>query len=245
MEPVGESYPDDDCHDDNSAAGKGIGGYLGMSPPPASPKVYHILHVDRLPHVLKDGFLFSDEIMRNSEGAGTNIGLSDIKQRRLRNRLASHPDLCAGGCVPFYFCPRSVMLYVLYKGNMPGLTYQGGQQPIIHLQFDLHRVIEWCAQQKLRWAFTLGNAGASYFEDRCDLARLDEINWGAVVATQWNDPDVKEAKRAEFLAENKVDCSLVERIGVKDKSVTARVYEALDNWTPHPAVSVLPSWYYP
>ncbi len=34
-------------------------------------------------------------------------------------------------------------------------------------------------------AFTLSNAGARYFEDRADLAQLNEVNWPAVNATLW------------------------------------------------------------
>ncbi len=44
-----------------------------------------------------------------------------------------HPGTKVGEYVPFYFCPRSVMLYILYMGNHPELGYRGGQAPIVHL----------------------------------------------------------------------------------------------------------------
>lgn len=37
-----------------------------------------------------------------------------------------------GDCVPFYFCPRSVMLYVIRKGVHQGLACQDGQKPSDH-----------------------------------------------------------------------------------------------------------------
>lgn len=215
-----------------------------MSKAPLNPKLYHILHVDRLPHVVRDGFLFSDVVMQARPNAGTTIGLDDIKRRRLSNPLPSFPDLTVGGCVPFYFCPRSVMLYVLYKQNLPGLAYGGGQQPIVHLQFDLKRVADWCNQLGLRWVFTLGNAGTSYFEDRTQLAHIDDIAWNAVQATLWSDPDVKEGKQAEFLVENKVDWSLVETIGVADIAMVQRAASALNSANHRPPVSIQSSWYY-
>ena len=95
---------------------------------PAQPKVYHIVHVDRLASILADEYLWCDaEIVRRAP-PGTTIGMSSIKQRRLAElALSSYPELKVGDCVPFYFCPRSVMLYLIYQGNHPDLTYRGGR----------------------------------------------------------------------------------------------------------------------
>ena len=68
--------------------------------------------------------------------------MNKIKNRRLKRKLESHTDLCVGYCVPFYFCPRSIMLYILYKGNHEEIIYSGGQEPIIHLQADLKTCIK-------------------------------------------------------------------------------------------------------
>src|ERR1044071_8723338 len=104
---------------------------------PAQPKIYHIVHVDRLPSIVADGHLWCDaEILRRAT-PGTTVGMQSIKQRRLQATLTSHPDLCVGDCVPFYFCPRSIMLYVIYQANHPELTYRGGQEPIVHMEADL------------------------------------------------------------------------------------------------------------
>ena len=179
-------------------------------PSPAEPKIYHIVHVDRLSSIIADGNLWCDaEIARRqavSPGTGTTIGLSSIKQRRLtRLTLASHPGLYVGQCVPFYFCPRSVMLYVISQANHTELAYHGGQRPIIHLEADLRQSVAWAEQNGRRWALTLSNAGAHYFEDRSDLAQLREIDWEAVQAIRWAgsgiSPSVKEGKQAEFLVE--------------------------------------------
>ena len=67
-------------------------------PPPANPKIYHIVHMDRLSSIIADGHLWCDaEIARREAGkpgAGTTIGLSSIKQRRLNElQLTSHPGL--------------------------------------------------------------------------------------------------------------------------------------------------------
>ncbi len=100
---------------------------------PPQPKIYHIVHLDRLKSIIADNYLWCDAEILKRQPPGTTIGMNNIKQHRLKKLLSSHPDLCVGDCVPFYFCPRSVMLYVIYRANDPALTYRGEQDPIVHL----------------------------------------------------------------------------------------------------------------
>ena len=210
---------------------------------PAQPKIYHIVHVDRLASIIADGFLWSDAEITTRAPAGTSIGMSTIKQRRLTElTLTSHPGLYVGACVPFYFCPRSIMLYLIYQGNHPELGYRGGQGSIIHLEADLNTCVAWAEANDQLWAFTLSNAGAYYFEDRRDLAHLSEINWAAVQARDWR--PCKEGKQAEFLLENRFPWHLVERIGVRSQAVYTQVAHALAAAGHRPHVEVKIDWYY-
>ncbi len=213
-----------------------------MSAPPTDPKIYHIVHLDHLPSILNDGFLFCDATMNERAGTGTVIGMPKIKQRRLNNFLTSQLGLRVGECVPFYFCPRSVMLFLIYKGDSPDITYRGGQSSIIHLEADLHKTVAWAEQNNHRWAFTLSNAGAYYFEDRCDLAQLNEIKWNAVHSQDWR--SCSEPKQAEFLIESRFPWHLVERIGVHSLEKRAAVAGSLANAVHKPLVEVKPEWYY-
>ena len=210
------------------------------SPVPAHPKIYHIVHVDRLDSIIAANGLLCDTEMAQSSAPGTVIGMSEIKQRRLHLPLNSHADLCVGDCVPFYFCPRSVMLYVIHQANHSKLAYRGGQEPIIHLEADLGQTVEYAEDHGLRWAFTLSNAGSFYFQDRCDLADLPEVNWNAVQARVWR--DCKEPKQAEFLIERRFPWELINRIGVCTERTWRRVVELLDSTKP--PVRVMPAWYY-
>jgi hypothetical protein len=127
---------------------------------PARPKIYHIMHVDRLQSVINDGYLWCDAEMVRRVRAGTIIGMNHIKERRLRKlRLQSRSDLYVGQCTPFYFCPRSVMLYLIFKRSGE-LTYKGGQDSIIHMEADLYDTVAWANACNRRWAFTLSNAGS-------------------------------------------------------------------------------------
>jgi len=209
---------------------------------PDHPKIYHIVHVDRLASIIAGGLWCDAEVGRRTP-PGTTIGMNAIKERRLTElTLASHPGLYVGECVPFYFCPRSIMLYLIYQGNHPDLEYRGGQGPIVHLESDLRQTIHWAEAQGQRWAFTLGNAGSRYFEDRSDLNQLGEIDWNAVNASDWR--ACKEGKQAEFLIEREFPWELISRIGVLSRTVNDQVLTAVQALAHKPVVEIKPEWYY-
>ncbi len=219
----------------------------------AEPKIYHIVHIDRLDSIVRKGFLWSDAEVAKRRLAGTTIGMSDIKQRRLKElTLKSHQkllvgncvpsELFVGDCVPFYFCPRSIMLYVLHHKNYPELSYRGGQEPVIHLKADLRQTVAWAKRKNLRWAFTCSNAGSRYFEDYCDLAHLNKIDWNAVYALYWE--NCQEYKQAEFLIEKQFPWELVSCIGVCTPEVKTQAENILIRASHKPPIKVMKKWYY-
>ncbi len=209
---------------------------------PAEPRIYHIVHVDRLASIIADGALLSDARVQSTSRPGTTIGMGEIKQRRLTNPVKCRPGLSVGECVPFYFCPRSVMLYVIHMANHPELEYRGGQGAIVHLEAGLYEAVAWAEQQERQWAFTLSNSGSSYFEDRCDLEKLDEIDWDAVRAKSWS--HCKEEKQAEFLVERSLPWSLFRRVGVRSTNIREQALDAMRASAHQPAVVIKPGWYY-
>ena len=209
-----------------------------MSPArPARPNIYHIVHVDRLPSIIAAGRLWCDAEIARRAPPGTTIGMTDIKERRLDSQLSSRSDLRVGDCVPFYFCPRSVMLYLIHMANHPELAYRGGQEPIVHLEADLYETVAWADRNGRRWAFTLSNAGSLYFKDRCDLTQLDEIDWDAVQARNWR--DCKEGKQSEFLIEYSFPWKLVRRVGVRSQRVHGRSQAAMRAGDHRPHVEIV------
>lgn len=216
-----------------------------MTRPPDRLKVYHITHVDNLVRIVADGGLVSDREILARGGPAQAIGMSGIKKRRVEELdVHCHPGTKVGGYVPFYFCPRSVMLFVIHRGNHPELTYRGGQEPIVHLEADLYEVIRWAGANGARWAFSLSNAGARYAEFRSRTDELDQLDWQAISATDFRDAQVKEGKQAEFLLYERFPFDLVERIGVRSARVQALAGAALDTATRRPLIEVRPEWYY-
>lgn len=212
-------------------------------PVSAHPKIYHIVHADNLASIVADGFLWSDAVMVQRQG-GTVIGMGSIKQRRLGLPVSCHPGTHVGEYIPFYFCSRSIMLFVIHCANHPELAYRGGQSPIVHLEADLQQVVRWAEANGQRWAFSLSNAGAVYTQFRAGLDRLGDINWDAVAATDFRPADIKEAKQAEFLVQQSFPWHLVERIGIHSQGIAARVSAAVQGGPHRPRIEIKPDWYY-
>ena len=59
-------------------------------------------------------------------GAGTSIGMDNIKQRRLSGPSTAIPTCMLGNVFPST-CPRSIMLYAIHKANHPELRITAGK----------------------------------------------------------------------------------------------------------------------
>ena len=211
---------------------------------PKNPKIYHITHINNFDNILEQGFLWSDaERLKHGQECEI-VGMIKIKKRRLEElEVKCHPGTKVGEYVPFNFCPRSVMLYILHKGNHPGLEYDQGQKPIIHLQADLRKAVSWAEKNDVQWAFTDINAGSFPAQYYKELEQLDNIDWRAVRARQWSDAGIREYKQAEFLVYRCIPWRVVEKIGVYDKSIQRQVLAKLGR-TDYPIVNVQSGWYY-
>jgi hypothetical protein len=183
------------------------------SPVPARPKVYHITHVDNLTAIASAGGLFSDAVLATRGISAMSIGMSNIKRRRLALPVPCHAGDVVGDYVPFYFCPRSVMLFVIHRKNNPDLAYQGGQESIVHLEADMHDIISWADGCGRRWAFSDANAGARYSSFFASTSELHEVDWMAVASTDFSDPVMKDGKQAEFLVHESLPWGWFLRLG--------------------------------
>lgn len=215
-----------------------------MSGIPQPPYIYHITHVENLSSIIEEDGLWSDAAMLRQGKQMSSIGMDEIKKRRFKLPVKCYPQDCVADYVPFYFCPRSIMLYLIYRANHPELTYREGQGAIVHLEVKLYKAVEWAEADRRRWTFTLSSAGAVLTEFRNRLEELEEIDWDAVTSEDFRDRQVKEGKQAEFLVYEFFPWHLVRRIGVETPSTKRRVLLALSGASYKPVVEILPQWYF-
>ena len=205
--------------------------------------IYHITHIDTLASIIADGCLWSDHEIRQRDNKRVVIGYGTIKQRRLeRYRVSCHPQTFVGQYVPFYFCPRSPMLYIISEKN-PKLDYQDGQDRIVHLVSSIGMAVDAAGDQP--WAFSGGNAGAEYTQFCDNLDQIgDYVKWDDVNAKYWSDPTVKDRKQAEFLVYESFPWQSIMKVGAINQPVADEVNALLQNVDHKPKVVVKPRWYY-
>jgi hypothetical protein len=200
--------------------------------------IYHITHIGNLQRIVAEGGLHCDRSAQ--ELKSVNIGHMHIKARRLNRSVPLGPKGTVGEYVPFYFAPRSPMLYVISRGGVEG--YADGQEPVIHLRSTAEAV----KKAGLRWVFTEGHADMDYTDFFDDLKDLDKIDWDLMQARYWhdtnNDPDRKRRRQAEFLVHEFLPWGLVSYIGVYDRSIAETVGKLLKG--DGPEVGVQGGWYY-
>ncbi len=200
-----------------------------------NPDIFHITHIDNLTSIIQNGGLWSDAQRIEQNFANQNIGYSHIKQRRLQHPVSVSNRGSIGHYVPFNFCPRSVMLFVVSRGHE---NYNGGQDDILHLVADISGV----RQLNQFCFFTDIHADLNYAEQIEDFNRLNELNWNAIRQNYWS--DVKEEKQAEFLAFQNVPWTAIKEIGVRNQAMADRVNQLLATASHQPLVQVKAQWYY-
>lgn len=208
---------------------------LTWRPRPADPEVFHITHVGNLSSIIRGG-LYCDAKIAAGVAQPTTIGSASIKNRRLTWTLDLPDRPCVGSFVPFYFCPRSEMLYRVHRGHS---SWSGGQDDVVHL---VTRVAVLASLGK-RVVFTDVNAATAYHYASENLAEIaTRIDWSVMPLLQWSGA-ASSPRQAELLVDDLVPWGVFERIVVRDRGVENRVHTALGG-ARTPLVQVDPSWYY-
>jgi len=198
--------------------------------------IYHITNVENLPSILAAGGLWSDVRMAQQRSA-TVIGYGHIKERRMKEiRVPCCGDRFVGEFVPFYFCPRSPMLYTLNRGNT-GLPV-GCQRSVVHLV----STVEVGINQGKDWAVSDGNAGAFHTSFDATLDAIAGLDWESIHSPDWQGRT--HQKMAEFLVADSFPWTGIHHIGCHNATVAGQVNALLQNQVHHPLVNVQPSWYY-
>jgi hypothetical protein len=198
-------------------------------------KVSHITHVDNLGSILEQDCLWSDAKRIELGLMNQNIGYSHIKQRRLTHLVSVAAGGTIGQYVPFNFCPRSVMLYVIYQGHE---NYDGGQEKIVHLISDTDTV----RATNQDCFFTDIHADLAFAEQIADFNRINELNFNKIHAKYWQ--EFKEEKQAEFLAYQAVSWNCIRQIAVKTPELALEVEQLLSKSSHKPEILIKPEWYY-
>jgi hypothetical protein len=211
-----------------------------MAPIPTS--IFHITPIENLQMILEASELRAKRALDQEDRGYTNIAHRSIQDRRAHTRIPCGPRGMLHDYVPFYFGPRSPMLFTISRGNVEGFT--GGQGSIVHLVSTVQAV----RAAGLGFVFTDGHGIMAFTDFYDDLTLLDEVDWPLMRARYWadtdDDLDRKRRRQAEFLVHQRFPVGLIQEIGVMDRQRKAETEALLAACGLAIPVSVRPGWYY-
>lgn len=200
--------------------------------------IFRIIHINNLAHALMTERLYS----RNSapkDSAYTDICKTNLHESRGTVEIPDGNGRTLHDCVPFYFGPRSPMLYWNFRN--------GDQSKIIYLVSTAQQI----AAKGYGFAFTDGHAYIDFSKWYKDLKDLDKLDGNAIYAKFWSrqfdfTEELKRKKQAEFLVYDSLSWDDILGIGVYNDDMRKAVLDLMDQYPEgvHKKVAVMPDWYY-
>lgn len=204
--------------------------------------IFHITQKDNLRKIVDSGGLIAQSQIQAQQVQYCNIAHSSIQDRRSHTPVPCGPEGYLHDYVPFYFAPRSPMLYAIHMGNVDGCT--AGQGDIIYLVTTAQKI----ASANHPYVFTDGHGIMAMSDFYEDLRYLDEVDWQVMKAKYWNDtntdPDRKRRRQAEFLVFQKLPWAMIEEITTIDEKMRSHVQGIMSKSKHQPPIKVRSNWYY-
>ena len=202
--------------------------------------IFRLTHFSNLKFTLENGLH-----CRNSENSDPNyfnIGHKNLIDKRGSRSIPVSPGGVLNDYVPFYFAPRSPMLYSIHTGFVQG--FNGTQRDVIYLVSSVQEV----KASNIRYVFTNGHAYefiSNFYNEEEDLKNID---WEIMGATYWKntaeDNDRKRRRMAEFLAYQFVPITCIFGIVVFDDRMESTVNEIQRKCNTAIKTYIKPNWYY-
>jgi hypothetical protein len=205
--------------------------------------IMHFTHINNLPGILASGRLQADNLVDRSSELQVEAADLDIKAVRKSAQVPLAPYGCVADYVPFYFAPRSPMLYKLNKGSVP--NYTGGQDPLVYLASSAEAV----AVSGASFVFSDGNCASTVTYFASDLTEIESVvDWEVMRSQMWantaEDPDRRRRRMAEFLVHQRVPIECLSAIVVRHDRMKAQVERLLASSGVNLPVFTKPSWYF-
>ncbi len=204
-------------------------------------QIYHITSLENLESIIANSGIFCKNAMTRQNIDCTNIAHRHIQDRRAKIKVPNGPEGTLHDYVPFYFAPRSPMLYAIYKDTVSG--YLEGQESIVYLVSNIQTITAGNRQ----FVFTDGHAVIEFTRFFENLKDLDQIDWSIMTSRMWNDTlndnDRKRRRQAEFLIYDFFPWKYVLEIGVMNSQKQNEVQAILPT-NDSTLITVHNNWYY-
>lgn len=211
---------------------------VGASPLEAGPAdwlAWHFTDANNLASIARTRALVSHSV----GVAHVDIADAGIKRDRLSRRVElpdPYPPSVVGDHVPFYFTPRSPMLFrIMCERGQDSLVFFGVRVGVI-------------AQDGNTWCASNGNARSNFTEFTNDLMTMREfIDMDALSVRSWKsdeDPDLGRRRQSELLIHRQVPLAAVSYIVCKTEPQLSVARAILEPLAPAAQFLVLSSNYF-
>lgn len=223
-------------------------------PAPRPIRLFHITALANLPAICNAGGLHAKNVGAAAGINYQNIAHAGAQGRRAQRTVPNPPGGVVHDFVPFYFAPRSPMLYAINGGKVAGCDLR--QQDIIYFETNVERV----SVESPEFVFYDRNASLVFSAAYTDIMMLDEVvAWDLLTESPqldgfcqyWQNKtgdsryaDRMEKRQAEFLVKSSVPLTSITRIGVIDTAHQAQVQTILQQSNVYLTVDVMPAWYF-
>jgi hypothetical protein len=213
--------------------------------------LFHITAIQNLPGIVASHGLWPKASLGKHGIAYADIAYQSIQSRRSVKQVTAGPGGVIHDYTPFYFAPRSPMLFSINNGNVPDCNYK--QDDIVHIRTTIGRV------KHRGFVFYNFNAATSFAKCFDDLEKLGEINWPLFFEPPqldgycrfWhnihsNERYVKrmETRQAEFLVHGHVPLDLIEEVVARTPAIASNVENILRSHGWNVPVRSQPLWYF-
>lgn len=221
-----------------------------MAPNPI--RLFHITAIDNLDTICRSGSLICKSECDANAVAYNNIAHAGAQGSRSTKLVPNPPGGLIHDFVPFYFAPRSPMLFAINGGRVDGCAYK--QADILHFETTVERVVA----DNDDIVFYDRNATYGYSEASTDISDLaDHVDWNIMTDrprldgfckyfqdSYPNYPDRLERRMAEFLVKQGVELKCMTRIGVISEEKAEIVRAILQQNGVELTVDVITDWYF-
>ena len=198
--------------------------------------------IENIEAILASGTLMAKSVLDINNTSYQNIAHKTIQDRRQSTSVSKGKRGTLHDYVPFYFAPRSPMLYAIKKDRVEGIS--GNQNDIIYWVSRIQKIVD----SDNPFVFTDGHGTMGFTAFFDDIQFLDQIDWELMSSQYWNDteddPDKKRRRQAEFLVYKKCPLDLLLGIVVKNDKVKMKVDSMIESAQLDLKVVIEPKWYF-
>ena len=221
---------------------------------PVPTRIFHITPITNLAKICAAGEICSKNLLATRGEGHDSIAHTTIQTRRATKVVACPPGGVVHDYVPFYYAPRSPMLFVVNNGKVQGCNWR--QEDIVHIESSAESIAIAGAPFVIYPVSAALDYSVECFNAIDDLERID---WPLFFEAPQLDGFCKyynskpgtpryerrsDTRMAEFLVHEKFSLSLATRVGVINESTRNEVAGILSAHGVELSVESRPNWYF-